>query len=273
VKAVRKAKDNRDVPKCYYRPEITTCPSCGARLKRRYTLWDKYLVTLQGRVHVFSQGYICPCPSCPQAGTLYRSAEAEQVALKGSSFGLDLLVQIGDWHFWEHQPLDELHRRLAQDRHLPISRRQVAYRLGDFLALLRSAQPQRLPACLPLWRRRGLILAIDGLPPEKGNDCLYLVREVNWGVTLAAENLGGSSVPLLKEPLLQPLKKQLDEWGVRVRGIVTDAQETLQQAVAEVFVGVPWQSCQFHCLRDAGKLTFAADREMKTDLKKALRYK
>ncbi len=55
---MRRAKDNKNVRKVYYRPTITTCPHCGAPLRRRWTLWDKYVMTLNGRFHVFSQGYL-----------------------------------------------------------------------------------------------------------------------------------------------------------------------------------------------------------------------
>jgi hypothetical protein len=43
-----------------------------------------------------------------RARIIYRSVEAEQLSLKGSSFGFDLIVQIGRWRFWEHRTLDEI---------------------------------------------------------------------------------------------------------------------------------------------------------------------
>lgn len=55
------------------------------------------------------------------------------------------------------------------------------------------------------------------------------------------------------------------------RGVVSDAQETIRLAVAQSLKGVPHQVCQSHCLRDAGQLTFEADRATKKELKSAFR--
>jgi len=44
-------------------------------------------------------------------------------------------------------------------------------------------------------------------------------------------------------------------------------------AVSKSLPGVPHQACQSHCLRDAGDLTFQADRNMKKRLKAAFRQR
>ena len=92
---MRKAKDNTNVPKRYYRPTLKTCPRCGAPLHWRWTQWDKYVVTLMGRFHIFSLGYSCSRKRCSQSRVIYHSIEAEQVSPKGSSFGFDVIVQVG----------------------------------------------------------------------------------------------------------------------------------------------------------------------------------
>ena len=109
------------------------------------------------------------------------------------------------------------------------------------------------------------------MQPEKGNDCLYIVRELQCGVTLLAANLVDSSQAALCAQLVDPLKDLAQELGKPWQGVVSDAQETIRLAVAESLKGVPHQACQSHCLRDAGKLTFEADRAMKKDLKASFR--
>ena len=89
---MRKAKDNEGVHNRYYRPTITVCPRCGASLHRRWTLWDKYLVTLEGREHVYSVGYGCSRSRCSR--TIYHSDEAERLSPKGCSFGYDVIVRL-----------------------------------------------------------------------------------------------------------------------------------------------------------------------------------
>jgi hypothetical protein len=194
---MRKAKNNRRVPKRYFRPEATHCPQCGTPLSRLYTLWDKIIVTLEGRIHVFSQAYHCPVPTCSQPPTVYRSEAAEQLAPKGSSFGFDLIVQIGWWRFWEHQTLDEIHAKLRVC-HLPISRRHILNLILDFLALVYAAHPNRLAAFRREWGRHGLYISVDGLQPETGNDSLFVVRELTHDMTLWAGIVSSRSVENLR---------------------------------------------------------------------------
>jgi hypothetical protein len=199
---------------------------------------------------------------------VFTSAEAEQLTLKGRSFGRDVIVQVGYWRFWQHATLDEILER-CQQRKIAISRREILNLLGDFLALLRAAQPAKIAAQRGFFEQQGLILGLDGLQPEKGNDCLYIMREEQTGVVLVAETLATSSIQALDEQVLQPLASL----GFRVRGIISDAQDEIQKAVERRFPGVPHHTCHFHCLREAGKPTFEADRALKTDLKQALRPK
>lgn len=264
----RRVKDGRPIVKRYFRPEITHCPVCQRRLRRRWNVWRKSVVTLADRVHAFQQGYSCPEPTCAQSTVVYTSAEADRLTLKGRSFGRDVIVQVGYWRFWEHATIDELLERL-QWRKILVSRREVLNLIGDFLALLRAAQPAKIESHRAFFEEHGLILGIDGMQPEKGNDCLYIVREEQVGIVLLAENLAESSTDALSDKVLMTVKSL----GFAIRGIVSDAQETIKEAIAETLPGVPHHTCHYHCLRDAGKPTFEADRAMKTDLKKALRPK
>lgn len=110
------------------------------------------------------------------------------------------------------------------------------------------------------------------MQPEKGNDCLYIVRELQCQVTLLAAHLEESSQDALCEHVFEPLKNLALELGLAWRGVVSDAQETIRLAVAQSLKGVPHQACQSHCLRDAGKLTFEADRATKKELKSSFRH-
>ncbi|HEY4690996.1 MAG TPA: hypothetical protein VIK33_16925 [Anaerolineae bacterium] len=265
---MRKAKDNENVPRRYFRPTITTCPSCGASLQRRCTLWSKYLVTLEGRVHVVSLGYSCSRVRCSQAPVIYRCAEAERLSPKGSSFGFDLIVQIGWWRFWEHRTLDEIATVLAT-RHLPVSRRHILNLIGEFLALLRAAQPAKIEAQRAYFQRHGLVISLDGMGPEQGNEMLFVVREATLDLTLVAETLYSSRADLISRQLLEPVKAL----GFRIRAVVSDADKNIRRAVEASLPGCPHQACQVHCLCEAGRPIFEADRAMKTDLRRDIRAK
>jgi hypothetical protein len=263
---MRKSKNNRRVPKRYFRPEVTHCPRCRTPLSRLYTLRDKIIVTLEGRIHVFNQAYQCPVPTCSQHPAIYRSEAADRLAPKGSSFGFDLIVQIGWWRFWEHQTLDEIHTKL-RDRQLPISRRHILNLILDFLALVYAAHPNHLGAFQQDWARHGLYLSVDGLQPETGNDSLYVVRDLTHDVTLWAGIVGSRSAENLRTQVVGPILAL----GFRLRGVVSDAEEGLREAFAVACPGLPHQACQLHCLREAAKPSFEQDRALKTDLKRDFR--
>lgn len=257
------------IPSEYYRPEQCLCPLCQSPLKRHHIVWHKTLTFSTGPKKVVSWAYRCPQADCPGAKVDYRSAKAESLHLKYRGFSRELIVRIGYRRFWQHQPQAEIYTWLSQELHLDISERTVVNLMLDFLALLRAGQPAKIRGHLK--QLSALIIGLDGMQPEKGNSCLYIVRELQCGVTLLAEPLTDSAHETLSRHLLEPLKLLTTEFGLRWGGVVSDAQESIRLAVAESLKGVPHQACQSHCLRDAGQLTFEADRALKKRLKASFR--
>jgi len=225
---------------------------------------------LTGPEDVISLAYRCPNPKCGGVNQWHISTAAERLHLKHRRYGRDVVVAIGYRRFWCHQTVAEIHQWLSQDLGLPISERHVLDMVGDFLALLRAAQASKIRTTLQ--GRDGLIIGLDAMQPEQGNTCLYIVREVQVGLTLLAEQLEDSTNPTLSTRLLEPLKALADELKLTWQGVVSDAQESIRLAVAQSLPKVPHQTCHFHMLRDAGSLTFEADRHMKKRLKTAFRY-
>lgn len=253
----------------YYRPEQTLCPVCHGRLKRDHIVWHKELTFSTGVKRVVSWTYVCSQAGCAGAVQAYRSRQAESLHLKYRRFSRELIVRMGYQCLWQHQTRDEVYAWLTQDLHLAISEREVSNLVVDFLALLKAAQPANIRRKLS--RLTELVIGVDGMQPEKGNDCLYIVRELQCQVTLLAVNLEDSSPAALCEHVFEPLQHLVRELGLAWRGVVSDAQETIRLAVAQSLKGVPHQACQSHCLRDAGQLTFEADRATKKELKGAFR--
>ena len=266
---MRRAKDNRRVPKRYYRPEETHCPSCRQLLKRAYPVWRKYIVFLQGRQLVISIGYWCRNPKCPVAKQEWKftSRAARALTVRGSSFALEVIVQIGYWRFWKRWTVTQIHEVLTQERHLPISEREVLYLIGVFLVLLRCTYHLRLEEHARYFRRHALFLSIDALKPEKGNTALYVVRELKFGLVLQVTPVLSANHSTLERRVLQPVKAL----GYRIRGVVSDDELAIVLAVAHVFPDAQHQTCQSHCLRDAATPIVEADQAFKKALKRAIR--
>ncbi len=247
---MRKAKDNTHVPTRYFRPDFWRCPRCGTRLKRRATVQDKILITLEERFRLISRGYCCSRRRCPNARALWVSPGPARLSLKGLSFGFDVIVQIGWWRF-------------------PISRRQVMYLIVDFLCLLKAAQPARIEAHRSFYARRGLLLSIDAMQPEKGNGVLYMVRELRKDLTLQAVKVSSQRAETIRVRVLEPVRAL----GFPVCGIVSDAEDAIHRACQTVWPGRPHHACHFHALRDAGKPLYEADQSQMVKIKHDLRSK
>jgi len=252
-----------------YRPEQKICPVCGRFLKRSHIQWRKPLLFSTGREEITSWAYRCEDMDCPGYQRIWVSQVAESLHLWYRRYSRDLVVKVGYRRFWLHQTLEELHEWLTQDLNLPISEREILNVIGDFLALLRAGQSDKIRQRLEGLKE--LVIGLDGMQPEKGNTCLYIVREMQSGLTLLAENLDDSAHPVLRVRLFEPLKILAQELDLGWKGVISDAQESIRLAVSNSLPGVPHQVCQFHCLRDAGSLIFERDRSLKTHLKSMLR--
>jgi len=273
---MRKKREFSNLSRRTFLPEMVNCPVCKTRLRRFATLSHKTVLTLQGPIYVVHCGYRCPKQDCQAASRVYRSARCDALALPGFSFGLDLIALVGHLKLARHQTLDEVHQSLNEKLALcqtSISRREVMYLFEAYSQLLRAAQQQRSGPQWEKWLAQvkengGLIISIDGIQPDKGNETIYLVRDVLTGRVLNAQNVSSSDTQTLKA-VLQPVVNL----ALPVIGAISDAQVSELLAIAELWPLVPHQTCQFHYLREAGRDGFEADRKLRTALRKDVQNK
>lgn len=93
---MRTAKNLLPSRRQIFHPELLCCPHCGGELKLcNYLTWDKTVQTLSEVLSIASRPSHCVDANC--AGFLQRfvSAEGQQIALPGSTYGLDVVVRIG----------------------------------------------------------------------------------------------------------------------------------------------------------------------------------
>jgi hypothetical protein len=254
------------LPHLRYRPELTTCPHCQSPLACSHPVWAKPVQFLDGITHLTNLGYRCSNAACPFPRAVYRSAQAEARQVKGSGYGLDVVARIGALRFGEHQTRDEIWQELREIPTLRISERHVQNLIEVYLALLRASQRDpRARLTQTVKDHGGIVLSLDGLQPEKGNEQLWIVREVLSGTVLSGENLHAASADILAG-LLRPIA----ELGFPVLGVISDAQESIRGAVSTVFPNLPHQICQYHALREAVRPLFEIDRHLAVQVRKEL---
>jgi hypothetical protein len=237
------------------------------------TLTRRTVIRLDGVIRLIHAGYRCPDPQCPGYQRTYRSPAADALALPGFTFGLDIVLLVGRLRLGKHQTVDEVHEELLErlaPLEVRISRREILYLFEAYCTLLRaSSEVKNDPEWLAQVKENGgIIVSVDGVQPEKGNETVYLVRDALTGRVLAAENVTSSETAIMKA-LLAPVAAL----EVKVLGTITDAQESELLAVEQLWPEVPHQVCQFHALRDASKPAFEADRKVKTAMRKQLQPK
>lgn len=270
---MKKAKSYAQIIRRFYRPELTTCPGCHSRLRRASTLSQRTVVTLTEVIRVTHAGYRCPNPACEADKRTYRSVAADALALPGFTFGLQVVILAGQLHFGQHQTLDEVHAQVGERLErlaVKISRREVLYLFEAFSTLLRAASGASEDHA---WRQqvkknKGIIVSLDGIQPDKGNETIYLVRDALTGRVLAAENVTSSETEVLKR-LLAPVVAL----GEPVLGTISDAQESEERALQELWPHAPHQVCHFHVLREASRPAFEADCALKKEMRKSLQPK
>ena len=246
-------------------PEQARCPHCGGSARVAYH--DRRTgATLDGLCDLVLVVRLCRDPACPRYRRPCRPEAEGGWALPHGEFGLDVIALVGALRYREHRSVPEIHRALLA-RGVVLAERSVTnllYRYEELVAL-RLADQARLREQLA--RQGQVILALDGLQPDMGHEVLWVLRDCLSGEVLLARSLLGSTAGELV-PLLREVAAALP---VPIRGVISDGQASLRNAVRTALPDVPHQLCQFHYLREAAKPIFEADRHAKVPLKKEVR--
>lgn len=227
-------------------PTQRSCPGCGHSLAERYRQ-GRYVVTLTGMLRLNKHVLECQTPECPHQGTKWRPEREGALVLPYYTFGLDVVARIGERRYRQQQTVNQIASELRHSG-VSISIKEVQLLSEVFLALVQTCVTDDPQLAEQLRQQGGIILGIDGVQPEKGNETLWLLREVLSGRVLVARNLVSSG-----SAEIAPLIAEVRQIGVPIRGVISDKQESLCLAVEKELPGVPHQLCHYHYLRDVAQ--------------------
>jgi hypothetical protein len=250
-----------------YQPELLTCPHCGDLLVMcNYLAWHKTVQTLDRVLSVASRPGRCPHATCAGSRMRLHSAEAQSIALPGSTYGYDVLVRIGWLRYQSRATYREIHTDLAS--HVRISESHVRYLYQQvYLPLLACHERQHQARLAQIAKEQGgLIIALDGLAPQGGEPQIWFIRELTSGMTLRSGWLSQQDQTTF-EAFLAPLKQL--EWPILA--VLSDKQTGLVPAVATVLPASRYQFCQAHYLRNLAEPLAEADAAFKGELRKTVR--
>lgn len=266
---MKTSKVYQNLQTVYYRPELDLCLDCGAPLIRSHTAWRKTISSLEGTARVYNQAYRCRDRElCGQPKRVYRSAYADGLSLPYYSYGLDVIVYIGQQRLRQHRTIPEIHQALQQrEPTVAISEREVQYLFDVYLLLSACSHGRRLATYRPeIEANGGVVLAIDGAKPEKGQPGLYLFRDALSGCRLHSAILHSADATTLAQEL-----RVVAGLGLPIQAIISDDEKATVAAVAVVFPDKPHGLCHTHFLKAAQKPVYEADQKLAKELKRPVR--
>src|SRR5215470_11376786 len=250
-----------------YHPELLTCPHCGDLLVMwNYLAWAKTVQTLDRVLSLAARPGHCPQATCPGSRMRLLSAQAQQIAPAGSTYGYDVLVRIGWRRQHQRATYGEIHTELASQLAISVSHVRYLYQ-SFYLPLLACHERQQRDRLAQVAKAQGgLIIALDGLAPQGGEPQIWCIRELSTGLTLRSGWLCQQDQPTF-EAFLEPLKHI--EWPILA--VLSDKQTGLVPAVATVLPHSRYQFCQAHYLRNLAAPLAEADAAFKVALRHSVR--
>jgi hypothetical protein len=262
---MRTPRDRRECTQVDLYPEERDCPACQHPLKERYHK-QRWIVRLNQHVKVVSHFLECGHVACPRRAVVYRPYQEDALALRGYTFGLDVVARIGELRYRDNLSITKLRGQLQRESKLSISIKEVALLCEVFLALVTTVARQDQDLMEQLRAVGSIVLAIDGVQPEKSYETLYILRDVCSGRVLVAKTLLSSATSEIEQ-----LIEDVLGLGLPIVGVISDKQESICLAVQRKLPTVPHQICQYHYLKDVAQPSCAADRHFKKELKKKVR--
>ncbi len=213
-----------------------SCRACGHRLlMARHS--HRKVTRLDGVYDLRIKVYQCLNRECPRLGQVCRPEEEGSWALPHGEFGLDVIALVGALRYRDQRSIPQIHQELLR-RGLQVAQRSVTdqlYRYEELLAV-NLAERKRLKERLK--GQKHVILALDGLQPDVGQEVLWLLRDCCSGEVLSARSLLGATEDDLV-PLLQEAASLCQELDIPIAGVITRSL---------MLIGMPKKNSRKRCV-------------------------
>jgi hypothetical protein len=231
---------------------------------------ERRLFACAGPIQLLSKLRHCSNPACPgRAFTISPEAETA-LAMPYWVLAWDVFGWLGHRRFARHWSVPQIRDELLDRFGIPLSVDAIERYVGRYQRMVAARQQDPGEVAAAYRRSKGLILAIDGLQPEKGHETLYVVREVGRKRVWFAEALLSSNAAEVRR-LLARARAWVERLGLPVRCWLSDKQDAFVTGIAAEFPGVPHRYCANHFLRDLAKPMLEADSHAKVQLRKKVR--
>lgn len=250
-------------------PEDRKCEICKSALHICDHRHHRFF-SMGGPMHLVSKLCHCSNPDCVGHRTTVSPQAEMGLALPRWLVGWDVFAWVGQRRLARHWSASQIQAELADSRHIFVSEDSVERYIGLYQTMVAARHQDPAQMAKAYRGIKSLILAIDGLQPEKGHETLYVVRELRLRRVWFAQPLLSSAAEEV-----QGLLKQAKAWAARLKLPVhlwmSDKQDAFVTGIRKVFPGVPHRYCDNHFLRDLAQPVLEADSEAKVAMRGKVR--
>jgi len=231
---------------------------------------QRRLFTLQGPWRLVVRLGHCPDPGCPgHRGTVSPLAEMA-IAPPRLAVGWDVFAWVGHRRFARHWSVPQICAELSDSHRIDLSEDAIEDYVRQYEAMVAARHMDLEQMRQAYAETKSLVLAIDGLQPEKGHETLYVVRELTQRRVWFAEPLLSSTHDEVRRVVARA--RQITEaLDLPVTGWMSDKQEAFVEGIALEFPGVPHRFCDNHFLRDLAKPMLEKDSHAKVQMRRKVR--
>jgi hypothetical protein len=97
---------------------------------------QRWIVRLDQHVKAVSHFLECTNTACTRQAVVYRPQQEDALALRGYTFGLDVVARIGELRYRDNLSISKIREQLQAESPLSISLKEVALLCEVFLALV-----------------------------------------------------------------------------------------------------------------------------------------
>jgi hypothetical protein len=237
------------------------CSQCGSQIRYLYNDGGRFVLTLTGKLKLFTCYYVCTNEKCTFATPF---TLPHDIVLPYKHYGLDVWYFAITSHLKFHDAYSSIADRLKEYFALDISPNTVKAIIETFLVASSQEADQETARQV---REAGRIhLALDGQKPNNGESGLWLFIDTITNRIVHLEYLKSASWNILAEAFQKIEKK----YGVPIEAVISDHQKSIIKAVKEALPGVPHQFCHYHFLKNLHRTLNALDSHLHVQLAEAV---
>ena len=249
--------------------EDPLCPACTTGMHicdhRIHKVWS-----FRGPLRLVNRLRRCPEPQCPAHHRTFRSHAEDRITMPWWVTDWEVFTWIGHRRFARHWWVPQISAELHDSHHIALSEDAIENAIGRYQTMVAARQRDAQRLAEAYRDVADVVLAIDGIQPEKGHETLYVVRELRQRRVWFAESLISSSEAEVRRLLVQA-RQWAEQLHRPVRLWISDKQEAFVTGIAAEFPSVVHRYCDNHFLRDLAQPVLEQDAHAKVQMRRKVR--